>query len=143
MLVTSLMKTDQPRTATITSVEFSNYKAFALFSLKLLSMNVLVGPNNCGKSTILGAFRALEVGLRRARARNPEVVHGPRRETYGYTLAQDILPISTENVHTDYADTKTTITFRLSNGNRLVLYFPEDGGCVLIPEPEGRSITSV
>jgi hypothetical protein len=106
-------------------------------------MNVLVGPNNCGKSTILGAFRALEAGLRKARARSPELVEAPRGEKYGYHLAQELLPISVENIHTDYAEAKTTVSFRLSNGNRLVLYFPENGGCVLIPEPEGRNVTSV
>ncbi|HSU83606.1 MAG TPA: AAA family ATPase, partial [Thermoanaerobaculia bacterium] len=42
---------------TITSVEFRNFKAFSHFSISLQSLNILVGPNNCGKSTILGAFR--------------------------------------------------------------------------------------
>jgi hypothetical protein len=127
---------------TFTSVELTNFKAFARFSVSLQSMNILVGPNNSGKSTLLGAFRALDVGLRRGRSRNPERVSGPRSEVLGYNLSQDLLPISIENVHTDYADTKTTVSFRLSNGNKLLLYFPENGGCVLIPEPAGRPVTS-
>jgi energy-coupling factor transporter ATP-binding protein EcfA2 len=130
------------RRVTITSIELTNFKAFARFSVSLQSMNILVGPNNCGKSTLLGAFRALEVGLRRGRSRNPERVPGPRSETLGYNLSQDLLPISIENVHTDYADTKTTVSFRLSNGNKLLLYFPEDGGCILIAEPLGRAIAN-
>ena len=125
-----------------TSVEFINYKAFSRFSVSLQSMNLLVGPNNCGKSTLLGAFRALEAGLRKARSRNPERVSGPRSDTFGYKLDRDSIPISIENVHTDYADSETTVIFRLSNGNRLVLYFPEDGGCVLVAEPVGRPIGS-
>jgi len=55
---------------TITSVRFRNFKAFKDFSVSLDHMNILVGPNNSGKSTIIGAFRALDAGLRKARARS-------------------------------------------------------------------------
>jgi energy-coupling factor transporter ATP-binding protein EcfA2 len=103
-------------------------------------MNILVGPNNCGKSTIIGAFRALVAGVRRARAKIPELVPGPQGDTYGYRVPEENLPISIENVHTDYADTDTTVTFRISNGNRLHLFFPEDGGCFLLPDSEGKPI---
>lgn len=105
-------------------------------------MNILVGPNNCGKSTILGAFLALSAGIRRARSRGPELVTGPGPggKRWGYQLTQETLPISIENVHTDYAESESTVSFRFSNKNRLQLYFPQDGGCSLIPEPEGRPI---
>ncbi|MFL6207294.1 MAG: ATP-dependent nuclease [Pyrinomonadaceae bacterium] len=127
--------------ATITSVEFRNFKALEHFSIKLQHMNVLVGPNNCGKSTVIGAFRALVAGLRRARVRSPEHVLGPGGNThFGYNVSIEALPISIENVHTDYAETDTSVTFRLSNGNKLRLYFPADGGCVLIAENEGKLI---
>jgi hypothetical protein len=63
---------------------------------------------------------------------------------FGYQISRDTLPISIENVHTDYADTDTSVTFKLSSGNRLKLHFPEqeDRGCILVPETEGRSILS-
>lgn len=129
---------------TITSVEFREFKAFRHYSVKLQRMNILVGPNNCGKSTILGAFRALVAGIRRARARNPERLLAPDGLEWGYTISPDTLPISIENVHTDYAEKDTTVKFRLSNGNRLVLYFPheEDRGCILIPQTDGKPISS-
>jgi hypothetical protein len=103
-------------------------------------MNILVGPNNCGKSTVIGAFRALAAGIRRALSRNAELVPGPQGEHFGYRILEENLPISIENVHTDYADTDTTVTFRLSNDNRLVLFFPQDGGCFLLPEAEGKPV---
>ncbi|HDR9136331.1 TPA: AAA family ATPase [Burkholderia vietnamiensis] len=58
----------------VTSIAFSHYKALSNFSLSLDDVNVLTGPNNSGKSTIVGAFRALAVAMRVARARNPERV---------------------------------------------------------------------
>lgn len=129
---------------TITSVEFRNFKALQYYSLKLQHMNILVGPNNCGKSTIVGAFRALVAGLRRARARSPERLVTPDGLRLGYQISPDTLPISIENVHTDYAETDTTVKFRLSNGNRLLLHFPqqEDRSCMLVPETDGRQVSS-
>lgn len=105
-------------------------------------MNILVGPNNCGKSTILSAFRTLSVALRRARAKSAEWVSGPLGKVYGYKLSEDVLPISIENVHTDYEETDSTITFRLSNDNKLQLIFPVDGGCFLIPMTEPPAIST-
>lgn len=52
--------------AHFTSVSFHNYKALRHFSISLQNFNVLVGPNNSGKSTILGAFRILAEGMRKA-----------------------------------------------------------------------------
>lgn len=122
-----------PSSVKITSVDFRNFKAMSQYSLSLQHMNILVGPNNCGKSTILSAFRALSAGIRRARAKSPEWVPGPEGFTYGYKLSDDVLPISIENVHTDYEDSASTVTFRLSTGNKLQLYFPIEGSCYLIP----------
>lgn len=101
-------------------------------------MNILVGPNNSGKSTILSAFRVLAAGLRRARAKNPEYIEGPKGYCHGYSLSGEALPISIENVHTDLNEIDTSVLFHLTNGNNLRLFFPKDGGVLLIPEPTGR-----
>jgi predicted ATPase len=47
-------------------VKFRNVKELRNFTLDLTAMNTLVGPNNAEKSTIIGAFRVLDAGLRRA-----------------------------------------------------------------------------
>lgn len=60
-----------------TSVKFKNFKALKHFSVSLREFNVLVGPNNSGKSTILGAFRILAEGIRKASSREPELIIGP------------------------------------------------------------------
>jgi hypothetical protein len=51
----------------------------------------------------------------------------------GYTIPTADIPISLENVHTDYSDEDSSVTFRLSNGNSLELFFPQDGGSYLVP----------
>jgi energy-coupling factor transporter ATP-binding protein EcfA2 len=125
---------------TISSLEFRNFKAFSHFSVRLQHMNILVGPNNSGKSTILSAFRVLAAGLRRARAKNPEYLEGQKGYCYCYSLSGEALPISIENVHTDLNEIDTCVLFRLTNGNNLRLFFPRDGGVLLIPEPAGRMV---
>jgi predicted ATPase len=60
-----------------TKVKFNRFKAFRDFSLDLRHVNILIGPNNAGKSTILAAFRILAAALRRATARKATPVRGP------------------------------------------------------------------
>ena len=127
-----------PQDVNITSVRFERYKAFRSFSVSLQRMNILVGPNNCGKSTIIRAFRVLDMALRQARAKRAERISHDGHLVWGHRLSEDRLPISLENVHTDYEETDARVTFRCSTGNSLVLVFPADGGCILIPDAQGR-----
>jgi energy-coupling factor transporter ATP-binding protein EcfA2 len=124
-----------------TSVTFNNFKAFKQFSIALTSFNVLVGPNNSGKSTVIAAFRILAEAMRKARARYPQLVQGPGGETYGYRVDVADLPVAAENIFSDYDDTKpATIRFRISNGNHLLLFFPERERCHMIAETTGRPV---
>jgi energy-coupling factor transporter ATP-binding protein EcfA2 len=128
----------------ITSVRFKNFKAFEQFSVSLQDFNVLVGPNNSGKSTILNAFRVVAAGLRRAYARRPETVPAPGGgQAQGYPVPTEDIPMSFENVHHDYDDTRSsTITLHFSNKNQLVLFFTGDHKCWMIPETDKGSVRS-
>ena len=125
--------------ARFTRVEFRNFKAFSRFSLALSEMNILVGPNNSGKSTVIGAFRALWSALRRARTKRAEMLNRQGTSRLGYSLSEDAIPISLENVHTDYSEEDTHIVFSLSNGNRLTLLFPANGGALLFPDTQSET----
>ncbi|MBI1369714.1 MAG: AAA family ATPase [Planctomycetes bacterium] len=121
-------------------VSFENFKALKQYSVDLGRMNIMVGPNNCGKSTILSAFRTLHIALRRARAKSSEVLNIDGTPTRCYRLSDDTVPISLENVHTDYVDAPSRVTFFLSNSAKLELLFSKDGKCTLIPRVEGQLI---
>lgn len=118
----------------VSRVEFDNFKAFERYSLSLDQINILAGPNNCGKSTIIGAFRALDSALRAAKSRPPGRVYFDNGNEVGYRIPESSLPIALENVHTNYNSRASAITYTLSNRNKLRLIFPADGGCVLIPD---------
>ena len=124
-----------------TSVRFRNYKTLKRYSLSLRRFNVLVGPNNSGKSTILGAFRILAEGIRRARAKSSSPIRIEGTTRWGYSIDLSDLPVSTENVFTNYDDSEAArIEFHLSDGKELHLIFPELGSCYLICVTSGPSI---
>lgn len=130
-------------TAKITSIRFSNFKSLKNYSVSLLDTNILVGPNNSGKSTIISALRILEVALRRARSKNPERVPLPNDILgYGHKISVGQLSVSLENVASDYNSQDSRIEFRLSNRNRLFLSFPSSGGCILHWEVEGSPVNT-
>ena len=52
-----------PEKCHIKRVKYKNYKAFKSYTVKLKDFNVLVGPNNAGKSTVIGSFRILSEGI--------------------------------------------------------------------------------
>lgn len=130
-------------TLRIVSVRFSHYKAFKSYSIHLQEFNVLVGPNNSGKSTIVGAFRILSEGLRKARAKSPERVEVDGLVQLGYKLNLDGLPVASENIFYEYDDSRPArVVFKLSNGNELTLYFPERDHCLLLADPKDGEVRS-
>jgi hypothetical protein len=135
------MKAEDSRVR-ITSISFQHYKALSRFSIELDSVNVLTGANNSGKSTIIGSLRALAVALRSARSRKPERVRVGEQRPYGYQIKESLLPISLENVASNYEDGASRISFRLSNGNSLHLHFDRDDGCILLPETTGPAVST-
>ena len=126
--------------ARFTSIEFIRFKAFKRFSLTLRHFNILVGPNNAGKSTILAGFRILAAAIRRAASRNPTVIRGPEGPTHGYEIDLRSISVAEENLFYNYDTSQpASIRFKLSNGNELLLYFPEQGSCYLIAHSKGKS----
>jgi len=91
-ILTGWAKQKMEKHSHFTSVYFKNFKAFKSYWVSLKDFNVLLGPNNAGKSTVLGAFRILSVGIKRARARKPVTVPGPEHMTSGYPVSLDEVP---------------------------------------------------
>lgn len=122
-------------------VEFHRFKAFEEFTLRLHHLNILVGPNNAGKSTILAAFRILAAAIRRAASRNPEIVRGQHGETYGYKIDLSAISVAEENIFFNYDNSEPAhVAFALSNKNTMTLFFPEQRSCFLVLDAQGRSV---
>ena len=99
-------------------------------------MNILIGPNNCGKSTIIGAFRILDVAMRRARFKSAEYLP---EGAFGHELLPNEIPISLENVHTNYYEENTSVIFYLNNKSKMILSFPpKERRCFFTAESESH-----
>src|SRR5258707_8034003 len=87
-------------------VDFVRFKAFDRFTLNLRHFNILVGPNNAGKSTILAAFRILAAAMRRASTRSPEIVRGPLGLAPGHKIDLSAVSVAEENIFYNYDDSE-------------------------------------
>jgi len=127
----------------ITNIKFSNFKALSDYSVSLQDTNILVGANNAGKSTIVSAFRILDVALKKARARNAVRINLPgNRSCFGHQIPEEQITVTLENVATNYNDEHSKIEFKLSNNVILTLFFPNDGGCFFYSSKDGSSINT-
>lgn len=120
----------------LTSLRVENFRRYRKFSAALDQFNVLVGPNNSGKSSILDAIRLFGSALDLGRRRVPQPVRGPGGiGTTGYILPTSQLPITARNIHTNYQELDTVLTFRVSDGNQLIVYFTPDSACRVCFDP--------
>jgi len=106
----------------VKSIEFRDYKAFGSFKISCRAKNVLVGPNNAGKSTALDALRVTFDILRNIRRRNSEL------RSHGQDGVCPTWRIPTTAVQTDlrycvhnFGDGKAYIVVKLDNGNSLTI----------------------
>ena len=126
-----------------TKVAFKRFKAFEAFTLHLRHINIMVGPNNAGKSTVLAAFRILAEGIRKANARKAELVEGLDGLRFGYSVDLKALSVGDENIFFNYHESKrASVTFSLTGGKRLVLYFPETEKCHLFVDDPKKQVRS-
>jgi energy-coupling factor transporter ATP-binding protein EcfA2 len=127
--------------AMFTSVKFRNFKSLKDFTVHLKNVNILVGPNNAGKSSILDAFRALSAAQAFANRRNPSPIKIGKDTLSGYEIPHSLIPISLENIHSDYnSENETSVLYQIENGNKLKLQFLDNTRCILTAENSGRRI---
>jgi hypothetical protein len=132
------------RSLRLQRVEFRRFKALGRFALTIEGMNVLVGPNNAGKSTIIDAFRLLAAGFRTARSRPPEYIRDPDDlQIHGWRVPVEIQGVSVTNVHTDYGADPARVIFVFNNDSRIELFFhSEDDTCFLVARGTERIVRS-
>lgn len=106
-------------------------------------MNVLVGANNAGKSSILDAFRALSGAFRYARTRLPERLRNHDGQLiYGYKIPESSIPVNPQNLQTDYSDAPSVLEFFIEGGEIIRLYLSKSLSPVLCFDSQ-RKITSL
>lgn len=111
----------------IHSLQFENFKKFQRFSIGCKETNILVGPNNAGKSTALDALRIFRDVYRYASRNNPRLMEQPGIGVCGsYRMPPSLIGIPIENVVRDYGDDPAKIEIRLTNESRLHVWLHPD-----------------
>ncbi|QIP00304.1 ATP-dependent nuclease [Bradyrhizobium symbiodeficiens] len=124
-------------------VRFRNFKSLRDFTIHLRAMNVLVGPNNAGKSTVLDAFRIIMAAHSFASRRLQQTIHVNHETIAGYDIPPSLIPVSLTNIHSDYqTDQETSLTFTLDNGNQLRLQFYDNSRCIMTLDAQQRTVTT-
>ena len=128
----------------ITSIKYTNYKSFSHFTISLTDFNILVGPNNAGKSTVISSIKILAEGIRKARFRKPILIKCPKGlEVLGYEIDLNQVPVATENVFHNYEDESPAIVkFNLSDGSILQVFFISIGNCYMNFESDTHVVRS-
>jgi predicted ATP-dependent endonuclease of OLD family len=127
----------------IKSIKFNNYKTHKNFSISLNNFNILVGPNNSGKSTVIEALRILAGSYRYAAKFKPKtILNTTGKIVSGYVIPETSIPISIRHVHTDYNELPTTIEFAFKGKKSLIIEFSNKKETILYFEGESKPIRS-
>ncbi|RZT12898.1 putative ATP-dependent endonuclease of OLD family [Kribbella sp. VKM Ac-2569] len=108
-------------------LKLTNFRAFKKFTLTFGESAYLVGPNNAGKSTILTAIRTVEVLLRYAYARKPDVAiqhNGSRLLGYPVTLRE--FPALRDSIRYEFGDAEAALELTWKSGVKLTAVWPEE-----------------
>jgi len=100
----------------ISSISIKNFKRFSKFSIKVKAGNILVGPNNSGKSSILDSLRLLNSALKFSKRKTPQVINTKSGYFSGYEIPESVLPFDIANITKDYNDDDAEIIFEHENG---------------------------
>ncbi|MFB9843432.1 ATP-dependent nuclease [Mucilaginibacter ginsenosidivorans] len=109
----------------ITSIKFKNFKALEEFTIHLKKFNVLTGPNNNGKSTILDGLRLLQAAYRYASRTTPKYINNPLGQKFwGFVIPPNSLPINTDYIQTNFNTSEPSIIrYSIDSGKTLILSF--------------------
>ncbi|KQR30248.1 hypothetical protein ASF91_15680 [Rhizobium sp. Leaf155] len=112
----------------IKSLEFFDFKTYAHFSISARQRNVLVGPNNIGKSTALDALRIAFDVLRFASRRKPFLkTQGSDDVCATYLVPPSVIQSDLRYCVHYFDSGPARINIKIANGATLKLIIPPDG----------------
>jgi hypothetical protein len=127
----------------IIDLQLTNFRKFTSFHLRIRKGNILVGPNNAGKSSVLDAFRLLEACYRHSRTRNPSLIQIEGRNVfYGYEIPDTVLPFSLANIACNYSGEDAILDFEHSNKTHAYIRLNPDRPTKFYLDVGGRPSTS-
>lgn len=103
--------------------------AYERFSVGFSHLNILVGPNNSGKSTIIKSLQLLDTAWRSIQRKQPEYI--PSIEKFGYRINEISFPFRIDNIHNEYREEYTRIKVKFEDSGYAILTIAPDFKCTL------------
>lgn len=111
----------------IKAIKIRNFKCFEEFSVSAKEKNVIVGPNNAGKSTVLDSIRIASDVLRFSIRKRPTVRSQPGGEVCAsYKIPSSYFSVDLRYFSHNYNDEDGIIEITLASGARLGIRFVSD-----------------
>lgn len=124
----------------ITNIRFTNFKALSEFSISLNDFNILTGPNNNGKSTIIDGLRLLHRGYRFASRQTPKFLVNPfGKNAWGFIIPANSFDLNLGILQTDLDNASPSIIkFGFGNRKSLTLMFHPDHPAYLFFDTQNK-----
>lgn len=121
----------------LSRIRLSNFKCHENLQFTLKAANILVGPNNAGKSSVIDSIRVIDGAGGALRSRRPSNLRGPQgRMLYGYEIPIGSIPVNLDHAVFNYDDEPATIEYQFSgNRNLRAIIQPRSPVIIEILEP--------
>lgn len=106
----------------IKRITLTNYRKFEKYAITLKPGNIIVGPNNAGKSAIIDSLRVLEACLNYSSRLKPQLL--PLEDSdivYGYDVPDGMIPINLSHSTYNYNNNDARLEFEIRNGTKAVI----------------------
>jgi predicted ATP-dependent endonuclease of OLD family len=128
----------------ISSIRLTNFRKFESYTISCRSGNVLVGPNNAGKSALIEALRILDGCIRFCRKRTPSQIQMDGGDVlYGYHVPESAIDVDLAHSSHNYIDERSVLEFKVSNGNKVIVSIRNGEQIRFVIDANGTRLNSV
>ncbi len=115
-------------TARLSAIELHRFKGFREFTVSFGELAVLIGPNNAGKSSVVGALAAASHMLRVAmRFRAGTRKFRGERVVWAHEFSTNQVGLDEDGLRWESRDEEVQIRVAFANGSRLIAVWPPAG----------------
>ncbi|TIV66592.1 MAG: hypothetical protein E5V74_06645 [Mesorhizobium sp.] len=124
-------------------IKLTNFRRFDNFTINLKEGNILAGPNNCGKSSIIDSIRILVSCLRSTKRQTPEILQlGDGRIVDAHIVPEHRIGINLANSIHNYNDEDATIEVTLQDGSKATVLLSRIRPIRFFVEQDGKRLNS-
>ncbi|MCV9960702.1 AAA family ATPase [Pararhizobium sp. BT-229] len=128
----------------LTEIRLTNFRKFESYVISCKKGNVLVGPNNAGKSGIIEALRILDNCIRLTKRKVPYSIQVPSGDVLdGFLIPESSIDVELSHSSHNYIDSPSIIEYKIANGTKAIVIIKRDEQVKFLLDGGGPRINSV